>query len=125
MGWGMVARGVVETQIISKQHNYNKNSFILLNTNSMTRKETVIVMHSPFQFIMLSYQSNRPASAGITGVEATMVLSSKDPPAPVGITKYLVFLFTQFQDHPRIRGDNTSLPWSVQGALGSPPHSRG
>lgn len=106
MGWGRVARGVVETQIISKQHNYNKNSFILLNTNSMTRKETVIVMHSPFQFIMLSYQSNRPASAGITGVEATMVLSSKDHPTPVGITKYLVFLFTQFQDHPRIRGDN-------------------
>ena len=120
-----MARGVVETQIISKQHNYNKNSFILLNTNSMTRKETVIVMHSPFQFIMLSYQSNRPASAGITGVEATMVLSSKDPPAPMGITKYLVFLFTQFQDHPRIRGDNLVQKPIKLPAVGSPPHSRG
>ena len=82
-------------------------------------------MHSPFQFIMLSYQSNRPASAGITGVETTMVLSSKDHPAPVGITKYLVFLFTQFQDHPRIRGDNYISSAATKPFTGSPPHSRG
>ena len=66
-----------------------------------------------------------PHTRGTLTVEDCIINIARITPAYAGNTLYYISQYTNFQDHPRIRGEHKSSSYSKRHFGGSPPHTRG
>ena len=66
-----------------------------------------------------------PHTRGLHVHPGVAALSGGITPAYAGITERIDVTHKRCQDHPRIRGDYFNHPSVLEGASGSPPHTRG